>query len=93
MGDAHFFLFGKELYHPVVKFLGFFIFKSVEVFIDNATMLDKQHLINSILGKNSGYEVAGTLAEEMKEEWWVIARKKFSLEQLESLLGTKFDLM
>lgn len=34
-----------------------------------------------------------TLNDVMKEEWWNVASKKFTLEELENKLGNKYDLI
>jgi hypothetical protein len=37
--------------------------------------------------------IKGTLENKMKEDLWNNAKKKYSLEDLEKLLGTEYDLL
>ena len=53
------------------------------------TTSELKELISTILPS----EHNKTLDDVMKDEWFEFARKKYTLEQLESILGTKFDLM
>ena len=39
-----------------------------------------------------GSEIEDTLEMAMKGEWWELARKKYTLEQLENVLGNKFTM-
>jgi hypothetical protein len=64
----------------------------IENYISHADKDTKKDIIDLILGKGNGNYVDNTLAGEMKEEWWVEARKKYSLQELEDRLGNKFQM-
>jgi hypothetical protein len=67
-------------------------YHDVETFISNASMTTKQSLIDVMLGRDSGVTLNSTLEDEMKEEWWAEIRKKYTLSQLEEVLGNKFQM-
>jgi len=64
-----------------------------------ATDVELKDIVNSLTESNTHtvyFEdngIEGTLLGEMKMELLALAFKKFSLEELEAKLGSKFDLM
>lgn len=67
-------------------------FYDVETFVSNANMSTKQSLIDVMLGRGHDVYFNATLEDEMKEEWWAEVRKKYTLQQLEEVLGNKFNM-
>ena len=67
----------------------------IEFIEDYSTPKDRKQIINALTGLELPIDtqLEGSMVKGMKTELLILAANKYSLEELEQRLGTKFDLI